>query len=111
VEVSCSVGACEPWIFHAADGLGLPTDTHGTGPLSATLTQKQACDWGFEIAVRDKTVVSLPWYGCDSATSLTTVTVKVNGSVKAGVLTKHPWTCNGGGEGNLAFSKTLIGCP
>ncbi|KKS55771.1 MAG: Extracellular matrix protein, partial [Candidatus Magasanikbacteria bacterium GW2011_GWA2_42_32] len=112
VEVSCSAGACEPWIFHTADAPGEPVVTLGSGPLAATLTQKQACgDWGFEVAVRDKTVATWPWYGCDSSISLTTVTVKVNGVVKSGVLTKHLWACQGGGEGNLAFSKTLIGCP
>ena len=112
VEVSCSAGACEPWIFHTADAPGEPVVTLGPGPLTATLTQKQVCgDWGFEVAVRDKTVATWPWYGCDSSISLTTVTVKVNGTVKAGVLTKHLWACQGGGEGNLAFSKELIGCP
>ncbi|MBI5913719.1 hypothetical protein HY839_04775 [Candidatus Azambacteria bacterium] len=83
----------------------------GMSPFSLSLGQVEACIWGIEIAARVPSG-TWPWYGCDAGTpSLTSLTVKVNGVVKTGVLTKHPWACGGAGEGNLAFTPVQLGCP
>jgi len=110
VEISAPVSA-EAWIFHQAAFQGAPDSSYGLTTYTVNLSAAQACKWGIEVVARVPSG-AWGWYGCDVGTpSLTTLTVKVNGVVKAGVLTKHPWACGGAGEGNLAFSPAQLGCP
>jgi len=116
VEISCGAVACEVHPYFGADVGGKSFDNMGPAQAnswySTDLPKTQLCVWGMEVAARLSSMPSLPWFGCDAgAPSLNTVSVKINGVVVPGVLTKHPFTCSGGGEGNLAFAKTVFGCP
>jgi len=115
VSVACGGVACEGHLYFGQQLTGDAFDNFGTAQANSSfvvdLPKSQLCAWGMEVAAR-MTSATWPWYGCDAgAPSLNTVTVKINGVVMSGVLTKHPWTCGGGGEGNLAFSKAQLGCP
>jgi hypothetical protein len=115
VAVNCGTVACEAHLFFGQQANGSAFDNFGLAQANSSfvvdLPKSQLCAWGMEVAARLNTA-TWPWFGCDAgAPSLTTVTVKVNGVVVTGALTKHPWTCGGGGEGNLAFSKAQLGCP
>jgi hypothetical protein len=116
VEISCGAVACEVHPYFGADAGGKSFDNMGpasaNGWYTTDLPKAQLCVWGMEVAARLSSMPSLPWFGCDvGAPSLNTVTVKVNGVVQSGVLTTHPWVCQGGGEGNKKYLPAAFGCP
>jgi hypothetical protein len=116
VEISCGAVACEVHPYFGADAGGKSFDNMGpasaNGWYSTDLPKAQLCVWGMEVAARLSSMPSLPWFGCDvGAPSLNTVTVKVNGVVQPGVLTTHPWVCQGSGEGNKKYLPAAFGCP
>ncbi len=116
VEISCGAVACEVHPYFGADAGGKSFDNMGpasaNGWYTTDLPKAQLCVWGMEVAARLSSMPSLPWFGCDvGAPSLNTVTVKVNGVVQPGVLTTHPWVCQGSGEGNKKYLPAAFGCP